>query len=309
MKKYFSVIIVVLLLFVPVMAQAVQSMEDARIAKSEQYEKPAVQQKFTASNAINSIKNSITGLKNQVVALKAAIVKKDTETAAAIAKKDTETAAAIVKKDTETAQEIKNVGKKIDTFDQKLTGRDGVFAKINAKIDAVDSALFWMAVSMILCFIVGLVCLGIFLARKIKNIIPEVKDAAETGAAMGVGAMDKKLDELPEKTANEINKFDSSPFMFENGEVPGYHVEYNPTGMKDKVYQVLYIPKDPDTDDPEAFQRIVRTNRKEAEYSILSTLKKVLGGKSNPNTPQGKLEIAMMDHMQKTGELKIIKIS
>ena len=168
----------------------------------------------------------------------------------------------------------------------------------------------WKLWVLIIICVAGFIGLGFFLFRKMGKIVSEVQKAAKAGAIVGINALDETLKKLPENTAKAVHEyFDSTPFTFET-EIPGYKVTYNPAeGIARGIYQILYIPKDPDTNDPAAFQRLAKTSRGQAEYSILGSLKKVLGGKSNPNTPQGQLELALVDYLRKTGELNIVKIS
>ena len=282
MKKFFSVI-VVLLLLVPAMAQAVQSLEDTRIARPAPTSEETSGCQMSASGLV-----SLFG--NKIAALKAVIVKKDTETANAIAKKDTETARSI----NALGEKIDKQGKDLKNFDDKLTGKGGEFAKTNTKIDAVDSSILWMAIGIIL-FIVGL---GYFLARKIKGIVPELKAAAKSGAVDAVKPVFDKLEELPKKTVDafKAREFDPAPFEFD---VAGKHVIYTfPTD--DKCYRTLKVEDTNGSTKPADFEQQALDNWYLAKKYVTGTMKRFLEGKL-----AGTSEELLIRHFQATGVIKI----
>ncbi len=204
---------VAVMLLVPMMAQALQSLEDTRIARPAPTSEEPSGCPLTASKVMQSIRKTtdggLAGLKSSIAALKTAIEKKDTEMAKAIERKDTETALEISGLRTDMKDGFSNMSSSINSLDRKLTDKkDGEFSKTNAKIDSIDSAILWMTIAII----AAIAALGLLVFFR-------------TGQTNRLVKCVKKID--PETIVME--------------DVRGKHVVYTPP-IIDNMYVMPFVP-------------------------------------------------------------------
>ena len=286
MKKFSLIAITALmLLFVPIMVQAVQSLEDTRIARpapTSEESSGCQNSLFTASGITsafkNAVKDGLASVNQKIVTLKKAIEDNDTKTATAIAKKDTATAKSI----DALSGKIDQQGRDFKTFDDKLTGKGGQFAKTNAKIDAVDSSILWMAAAVII--ILGLLgMLGFSLIKKALNRV------------------EKKIDKTPEKTAEAVHEyFNPKPFEWDlNGE----HIVYEfPTD--DKCYTTFKVVNTNGSTNPAYFEQQILSSGHEAKKYCMMVFRNFRAGKLT-----GTSEEALINYLiNTTKKIKISKI-
>lgn len=151
----------------------------------------------------------------------------------------------------------------------------------------------------------GIIVAGFIIVIVMMLILRRRNNAAITA---GVDAVVKEIEQVPTKTATKVNELDPSPFTFE---VAGHAVEYvSPIkGIKEGYYLLLNVPMGVDYIDPAKFERIPQHKRGLAISSIKSTMRQYLEGKFAGDDLRSKLQNALIEYLQKTGDLKIRKIS
>lgn len=303
MKKLITIVMVAVMLLVPMMAQALQSLEDTRIARPAPTSEEPSGCPLTASKVMQSIRKTtdggLAGLKSSIVALKTAIENKDTETAKAIERKDTETAQEIGGLRTDMKNGFSNMSSSINSLDRKLTDKkDGEFSKTNAKIDSIDSAILWMTIAIILA-IAALGLLVFFRTRGTNKLVTDVGT---------------KVDGSPKKTVDLMKKLEEFIITFSIKDTAGieHEVSYIPpivmVGAEER-YLTLYVPKSGAGPVPADASDIARVAIRD-QHQVVTSTKDVAkwyfdAANANPADDRGKNQRALIDALKGTPQLNI----
>ena len=318
MKKLITIAMVAVMLLVPMMAQALQSLEDTRIARPAPTSEEPSGCPLTASKVMQSIRKTtdggLAGLKSSIAALKTAIEKKDTEMAKAIERKDTETALEISGLRTDMKDGFSNMSSSINSLDRKLTDKkDGEFSKTNAKIDSIDSAILWMTIAIIAA-IAALGLLVFFRTRGTNKLVKGVRDKVDAGFA----EMRTDHAKLPKRTAEECNKL--KPIVITHTCKTGEEITFTPTIFMDadgiEKYRSAYVPKSVTGKavpaNPADIARVAMTDvvgvRKSSITAIETHFDKLSKAAAFPYpvTDQEKHQAALIAYLVTTPELKAV---
>lgn len=299
MKKLIAIMAVTIFIVVcGTTSHAFTVKGEEQVQSTPTYVVPPVASK-NSNEAINKLYSDVKSLEKSLVGKKGTI----TELKKSV-KKNSDDLVKVADNAGKIATAMKTVGSKFDTvgIDIRNVGHQAEAIHLNV-INGNNSVLDTIVVNarilgILIVLIGGIIIYGVYFRRKDKTDILEA-----------IGSVSKEVKAVPANTKKLIQELDPKPFMFDN--IEGYRVTYRSPeeGIKEGYYELLYVPKDPDTDDPAAFERLTESNRGEATSSLRGTLKRVLGSKIDLNTPQGKLQVALIKYLQAKGELELKKIS
>lgn len=168
----------------------------------------------------------------------------------------------------------------VTNLDSKLTGKNGEFAKTNAAIKDIDGSFLMMTLMIILVVIVVAVALYLLLRKSIEKV-------------------GKKVDEVPEKTAEKVREAEKLTLHLSVG---GRNFTFIPQ-IKDNMYESLYVPGEGivPVHSPAETQRMLISRKDKLISSSRSVLAKYVdwdrNGKPALGDEREKQQMALVEHL------------
>lgn len=337
MKKYYSLLLVTLLIGSVATAFAAKPVPDQNLtASAQEYaaqsaDVPAPQPELTASDvkaAVEKGLKSLTDKKNGILTKTKADIAEIKKDQADLNQKISgkggifDSIDALTGKDgalTTIGADVKSTESSVKRTEEKLFGKigkdgkvtePGELAKNRTAVEKIDATMLWMTGANIvvvggMIIIFGLASI-IFLKRAIRGVEKKVQ-----GNTVMVQEVFTSVVAIPQKTADIVLAFDAKPLEVT---VKGHKATFqqDAAALDRMAYQVLLVKDDVVGITPETYELEEVSDRKKALDSFRRTMREYLNGTLEELAGNGDskaaLTVALIEKFKDTKRLEIIKL-